>query len=429
MEIEATSSLLDYNKNSQRATASRSLRVKSASTNGSSFNASSEMIFQLPSNVKNTFLDGETLYLRFPVTPVAEITFEGSCGAYGLINRIQILADGQTISTIESYAELMSMMFDLESSVQAKDNRLSLMCGTGSDRFDGRTVGAGATYTFCLPLHCTMFQTAMHYIPLFSRSNIQIRVLLNSANKAAINGTAAGVVADTNIVINAPELVYYQVEVNDDAMKLINANCGGVYKLNCKDYRHIQYSVLATETSMNHTLGFSMSSLESLFIAIIPTAVSTAATGFDKASNSARNAGPTSIQLSLNGEYIPSRAIVGNAFGEVVAELCIRERVLGTLQYSSGINNDAQGGFTLDDSDGDADDTTGTYMMVIDLESMRPKDDQDMYAGISTIGSVLQSKIDATFAANADATMHYFAQNTINLELDMNASQVWVVSV
>ena len=424
--VEATSSLLDYTKNSRRATASKATRVKSPATNGNTFNAGQQIIFQLPSNVKNTFLDGESLFLRFPFTSTnATVKFEGSCGAYSLINKIEVLTDGQTIVSLDNYAELLSIFADLEAAADAKDNRLAIMHGMNSDRFAGKAVNAGS-YTFCLPLHLTMFMSAVHYIPLFSRSSLQIRITLNNANKAVICSGES--IENDELSINLPEVCYRQIEVNNEAMQMINENCGGVYSLNVKDFRHIQYTVPASENVANftHTLGFSMSSLESLYVACISVPSQT-----NKAlpSNSNRQAVFNEFSLLLNGERIPSRQILGRDPAELMTELCIAERSLGTFHYPSSINGEASTfELTSVQATGDASATTGSNVMCVDLESMRPKDEGDMYAGISTIGQNLTAEWN-TPGEILESNVHYYSCGTVNLELDMNSAQVWVVSV
>jgi len=420
-EIEATSKLLNYAMNSKRATASRSIRVKQPCVNGDEFNGTQQIIFRLPSNVRNTFLDGETVYLNMNVSVDVNCNVEGSCGAYGFIDRIEILSSGQTLMSLDGYAELLSLFADLECSSQGKDNRYKLMCGLGSDRFTGTAIASANYSKFSLPLHLTLFQSMAHYLPLFSRDALEIRITLNSNDKAIV-AAAASV-----WTIWSPELVYYQVEVNDNAMTMINENCGGVYSLNCKDFRHTRFAVPATANGggVVNTLGFSMSSLESMLVAVIPTANNV----LSKPSNSNRTTflgNDGEFNLTLNGERIPSRLIKGSP-AETMAEIAIRERTLGTFYHPSSINGDANT-FNVNDGAGSSSATTGSYFLCVDLESMRPQSSDEMYAGVSTVGGVLQSEIKAGVAIPA-SYIHYFAQNTINLTLDMNGSQTWVVSV
>ena len=146
---EVMSDLLDYTKNSYRATACKSLRVKSPAQNGATFSPSNQIIFRFPQGVRNTFLDGESLYIRVPLKVTAGAAaksafLEGSCGAYSFFNKIEILSDSQTISSIQNYAELMSVFSDLEASPSAKDNRLNLMHGMKSTRFAGMNLSTAA---------------------------------------------------------------------------------------------------------------------------------------------------------------------------------------------------------------------------------------------------------------------------------------------
>ncbi len=74
-------------------------------------------------------------------------------------------------------------------------------------------------------------------------------------------------------------------------------------------------------------------------------------------------------------------------------------------------------------------DRRGTFIGMIDTESMKPHADPDsLYSGLSTLGSVVPL-VGTLNNGNAPMTVLVFAQYTLALTLDMNGSQTWVVSI
>ncbi len=96
---DAISESLDYNNIKRRAVASRSYRVKLAPSNGSVFNPSSTINFDLPSNLAGTYVDFSQCYIRFNVTFSGTNASGGylpKCGAYSLMQRVQCVTSGQS---------------------------------------------------------------------------------------------------------------------------------------------------------------------------------------------------------------------------------------------------------------------------------------------------------------------------------------------
>ena len=88
-------------------------------------------------------------------------------------------------------------------------------------------------------------------------------------------------------------------------------------------------------------------------------------------------------------------------------------------------------GFNADDPTGADGDNCGSFLVQVDTESMRSnQDDPGIYAGVSTIGSVLQAQLKYN-ANNPSGTtiLDFFGQYTSLLTLDMKGSQTFVLSV
>ena len=66
--MSATTAKLNYANVPPRATSSRSIRNEVVPSNGSTFNCGNTIIFDLPSNVPNTFFDTNSSYVSMLVT-------------------------------------------------------------------------------------------------------------------------------------------------------------------------------------------------------------------------------------------------------------------------------------------------------------------------------------------------------------------------
>tara|TARA_R100001129_G_scaffold184403_2_gene169245 strand:- start:2215 stop:3528 length:1314 start_codon:yes stop_codon:yes gene_type:complete len=432
---EAMTHLLAFGRKKLRAMSSRSYRVVSPSTNTSSAPLNSVVEFKIPGNQMAAFLDNNSCYFKFNVknTDDAEnFSFEGKCGAYGLIKKFEILTAGQTIDTIDEYGVLFSAMADTDSSTLYAENNGKILYGADSDAFAGNTpdlniVAAGGTRIVCLPLVLNSLANSRKYIPLFSRDNLTIRLTLNDITNAGIStDTAANLLTNTQIVLDQPELVYNVVELSADAFQAVSASVDNVFQIVSDTYRHTSSNVGAA-ASQTHiaNLGFAFSSLNRVIICQRETAkilVNTAALG----NRCVR--GLVQANLLLNGASIPERPIkIGTSCATALAETLVADRSLVAYDSISRVGDNL--GYKAQTPSG-ASGNVGAFVLQIDTESMRSEsDDPGIYAGVSTIGSVLQAQLEYGAANNVAIKLDFFAQFTQLLTLDMNASQTFIASV
>ena len=122
---EVMSDMLNYGKTRQKASSSRSYRVKVPSSNGTSFTLGNTINIDLPSNMRNTYIDFANSYLSFKVKRTDNLTDgsvgtgsvvlgSGGCGAYSLINRLEAVVGSQTIFSVNNYNQLCDMLMDME---------------------------------------------------------------------------------------------------------------------------------------------------------------------------------------------------------------------------------------------------------------------------------------------------------------------------
>ena len=433
MPSEASTHLLAYASKRLRALNSRSYRVVSPSTNTSSATLGQTIEFRIPGNQAASFLDNATMYIKFNVANSgSNFNLEGKSGAYAFIKKIDILTRGQTISSVDNYNVLHSCFIDTDTSVQYGNNVGSVLSGMNNTAV-GQLIGNGTNADFVLPFVMNCIANSKKYIPLFSRDALVIKIQLDTAlNSVKTNGTDT--VNDNQITISTPELIYNVVELDATAFAAVSDSVGGKFEIVADDYRHTSATVPnnANQTFVAN-LGFAFSSLNRVIVAqrnSVRQSANTLCIG------NRQRRGLIECNLLLNGESIPSRPIrISDQASEALAELLVADRALLSSDHDSRLNLD--NGFAENDRTGIDAANTGHFLVQIDTESMRSNsDDPGIYSGISSIGSVSQlvlkygntTNTGGAGDAGGPTILDVYAQYTTLLSLDMNSSQVFIVS-
>lgn len=222
----------------------RELAILSA--NKTSFSPSETAQFYLPA-LANNVMDGHSLYLRFTGTITTAGFLDNS--AQSFIDRIQIYGSGGALhADIQNYAELASIMLDLQMS-QSEKIGLSPLLGTEDTYLTptaspapfatndsptaaevsalipnanrkGQAVADGASYTWSIPLITPISTLSEKYFPMFALSDdIRVDITWSSAVNA--------LVTSTNFVISNPEICVQYIEFDSAVIDLIRQTYKG----------------------------------------------------------------------------------------------------------------------------------------------------------------------------------------------------------
>lgn len=131
----AASERLNYLSKKQRAVSSRHTRLIINANNGNTFNADSVTNIQIPGGQAATYMDFQNSYLRFTVTNNDDTADLKMSSAYDLIDRLEILADGQTLSNIAHYGVLVNQYLATETGKGWLDFFGHQLAGTTSNVF------------------------------------------------------------------------------------------------------------------------------------------------------------------------------------------------------------------------------------------------------------------------------------------------------
>jgi hypothetical protein len=418
MTTEAASQRLNYMDKKARAISSRASRTILAPSGSSVSGPNGVTTISIPGNQVATFLDFQNTYLRFTIKNNSATHAIRIESAWALISTLEILSDGQTISSIANYGAAVHQYLKSEVGQDWAAGVGKGLAGISQE------VAIGTSLTVAVPLVLTCLFSSNKYIPLGGRSTLQIRITWQEASTAYVSATAL-----VNEVVYGPiDLIASTIRLSAEANSMVNANCGGRYELICSDTRSaVGLHNVATGTAININCGFSFSSLNRISYAFYPTyrgkplvrSVSNLGCG-----------GITNVALSINGEEFPRKRVEISAtnIAESIAELCIAHRSLADFNHNSQLKPST---YYLENPLGTVDNASalGSFVGMLDTESMMPHGD-NLYSGLSTLGSVVSLVGNTTATTGGlENQVLIFADYTMAMTLDMNGTQTWVVSI
>ena len=349
---------MNYPAVKKRAISSRAFRVKIPSSNSTSFTPSQTINVDLPSNLAGQFYDFQNqmylkLRLKLTGTYVAgESVALDRGGIFSILKRVSLSTAGATIADVNNYNLLTTALLDTDASFDYRASVGQTLLGITntlrgrnwvSTSADGAGVVDEAGYaTFCVPLICLPVSncTPMRYIPAFSLSPLQLRIVLEDFNVAFRTGAAA---ADHSYIVDEVEVVSRMIELSPSAMSQLSAYTGGQYSILCNAWANATGTKEAAAQQITTPLGFSFSSLERVLV-IHRDSAKASSKGHYSLGNRAK-ANLSQFNLLINSEMYPSRAIDCSAKdgAEAMAEYLLADHSLTAFHKSTCLNN----GFVL----------------------------------------------------------------------------------
>ena len=467
MSAEAFSESLQFPNVKKRAVASRSYRVRLPPTNSTSFLPGQTVQFDLPANLAGSYFNSNQCYIKYKFTNTGGNVDLDRAGCLSLWRRCQISTSGAQIADIDRYNILATAMLDADASQEWKTSVGAKLMGT-TGNLRGEFVPAAGTRDFCQPFVLNpLAQTTPHrMIPLFSLSSLQIRMTLEDAAVALHHHGAAA----ANYSISEVEMVMMITELSAGAQAQIDAMTGGNYQILATSWIHSSAQIGAGASAVTANLGFSMSSLERVVIAITPGATELATAAYSLGNRS--SVGLSEYSLLINSEQYPARPIVvGDQAAEPLAEMLISDHSLVDFSRGNGLQNgfapvagttvvggpgftafanispnqgsNAPDPFTLTAAEATglspgvvdtaalpAASDVGTFLAAIELESaISDSRSSHIYSGISTLASTVQLLMRFSAGAGADATAHCFANFTVLMSLNTRGTGVYSISI
>ena len=435
---------LAYQNVKRQSVAATSRVIKNSATNGSSFAPGGTIRFSIGGNQPRSYANLEEAFIKLTVTNSDASACEFDSGsAYSLIQNFSVQTAGSTLSNIQNYNGLMSVIMDQNTGKEHMSNIGHNLFGADHEgqRFVGASIAAGASRTVCLPwlLNGPVASTPQRYWYLGGVDDLQLVIDLEDATTAFFQRLGApSVFANSSIAITGAELVFSTITLESEAQDMIEASVGGVFRVMCEDYQHASSTLPASTSSLTAPLGFSRSSLNRVLIGHRVAANVNTTKQISLGNRS--TAGLTQYNLSIAGQQFPARPVICDAQNsEAMANNLIANHQLKSGHADANLLNNkvgtagASGAFTLASGKLAEAGTISTAQIgsafySLELENMSGVSDR-VYSGQDTRGKTVL--FEGTYSgAVADAmVVDFWGQSTVSYMMDLNGSRTWISTV
>jgi hypothetical protein len=345
-------------------------------------------------------------------------------GIVSAIQRVRIFHGSQLLSDIDSYGNLMNLLYSAQCSSDLMKNKYALLMGSGQD---GAGIGLNAAlvgpatdfsadndvHNFSIPL-TTIFNLTNNYVPCWALTSSSLRLeiqwatsisqFVNYPNTISLVPAAAlpALFSDVSLTCNFMEL-------SDSAMAIIqNSLQGNPVEWVCTDYSNYIFNTTLPQSVTNISMAVpaKYNSLKSLLFTFRPQ---TSAAGTGTAVGNDRF-GSESIKFKLS-EYdarIGSRVIPSdkpNTVSQFYSEFLRAISSVGNLDHETNITR------TMYSADVASATVSSKFCVGFDLESYSAVDLSKTYQGLNTS----TDDIFANFRFGAQT-------NATNIRIDAYAS-------
>jgi hypothetical protein len=424
--------------------------IPSLGGTASTYNMGDTAVFYLPAGLANTFMDGQTGYLKFTIVntvvvttadtaPVIACDFTGS----SLIRSINIYGSGGAlIESIDRYGTLANVLYDAQMSASAIHGQSPLIGSLDQDYTTanlrkGRNLNTGSAtvavgtgyqyYTLCIPLLSSLFGLSEKHFPLYacSSDDIRIEVQFDTAVNAFVIPTIANITSQTPTIFS-PTIVVDYIEVDDMAMGQIKSLYAGRDLVVHSTSFHTYESTITAQTSGSYTqiIPSKVMSAKNILFTWRNLGTTAVSAGYTQSSRLNPFLGALStFNINLGGLRVPNKPITVNKASDVsqfFAELQKSFHGFGDLRLGSGLGNT---GYTSKTTPavGDAP-YLCSFVAGINLDQFRGQSDV-LLSGydMSKVTTYYEANF-VTATPNAITTCDAFVHHDVLLIIDANGS-------
>lgn len=220
-------------------------------TNGSSFNASSQIIFQLPNR---GYLIPDSVYLRYKVVTVVGATASAIMGTpfFAPFQRSETQFGSVTVDSINNYNQVCNMLTNCTMDwAQKYGNNVNYGYSSTDtatlEEMDGRSLTASATDTVTMagPLPCLLTNITDKLLPLFAMPTIS-HILTIDALSNFLSSTAT----ITSFTISNCELCFDFIELGSDVDAMVRGMGDKIY-LKSQSFSNSSQTIIAASSGSN----------------------------------------------------------------------------------------------------------------------------------------------------------------------------------
>jgi hypothetical protein len=478
--MSAVHSSLNFLDLKQRSMKAMKTRVKLDPVNNQAeFDANSNIQFRLPASVMNTYADfasdwtfNFTLRLGTLISPTGATGADTTlildkAGANSLFRRLVIRQAGVQLAEVNDFSVLSCILKDLNVNQHYAGNAGNLLegmtpngAGISLTTQIGSSVLSFGEYSFSVPLSLTNFSSSNRMIPLFGLAPIEIELDLQPAcycgswNYKETNGATITYppvpITDDKLKFSDFQMVGYYCELSPQSQQMVNESNGGIYRIISQSWRTSQVSVPAGSSVVTEIIPISVSSLSRILVAHRKKSLIGVSSTTDNNLGTPFSSGSryypllTQYQVFIGGKPYPERPVKGEGnLAEMMAENMIADHRLtgfnkgcsfNALSTTDTILKTSKEGriFHIDhpSSEGIVDGTgtkCGSFVAMVELESLNIGMSDSMFGGISTIGTTVSWK-GLYKDIQEETVITFCSQFETVLTLDIRGSGVFAYS-
>lgn len=342
--------------------------VPSLGGTASTYNMGDTAVFYLPSGLANTFMDGQTAYLKFTIvntivatgvgTPSMATDFTGG----SIIRSLNVYGSGGAlIESIDRYGALANILYDAQMTASAIHGQSPLIGSLDQDyttanlrkgrdlnTTGAQTAGAGTEYqyyTLCIPIISSIFNLSEKHFPIYacSADDIRIEIQFDTAVNAFVIPSGVANITSQTPSIFSPTIVVDYIEVDDMAMNQIKSLYAGRDLVVHSTSFHTYESTIQNSTSGSYTqiIPSKVMSAKNILFIWRNLSITGVATGYTQSSRLNPFLGALStFNINLGGLRVPNKPITVNKANDVsqfYAELQKSFHGFGDLRLGSGM--------------------------------------------------------------------------------------------
>jgi len=326
------------------------------------------------------------------LTAAAPARLDGA-GIISAIQRVRIFHGSQLLSDIDSYGNLMNLLFSAQCSSDLMKNKYAILMGSGQDgagiALNSADVAANTDLTeaqFSIPL-MTIFNLSNNYVPCWALTSSSLRLEIQWASNLSqfINyptGNILGPLTNSQTVFNDVNLTCNFMELSDSAMSIIqNSLQGKPVEWVCGNYANYIFNTTLPQaiTNVSMAVPAKFNSLKSLLFTFRPQA-SASGTGTTAGSGVYGSESTKRFLLEYDAR-IGSRVIPSdkpNTTSQFYSEFLRAISSVGNLDHETNIT------WAMYSTDNSVAGTSSKFAIGFDLESYSAVDLSKTYQGLNT---------------------------------------------
>jgi hypothetical protein len=426
---------IKYTKKASLPDGTTCLSAVTSPANGSVFQDSSLVMFQL---LSKGYLVPSSMYLRYKTTlnngatqyTAAPASMRGSFPSFSPFLRMETIIGSSTVESISNYGQMCQMLLSTKIDYGAKLG-LSAALGVGNTALSqaltfntmnghtaaatGATNAAGESWFNCIPIN-NVLANAESLIPLGMMPAVTIQFYLDTIANICVGGATA----PASFSLSNMELCYDVITFNEEVDQIVQGMTDSEGKIVIKSQSYLssgQTSAAVTQGSQEYIYSARLASIKSLFLIQSGTWTDSVNKNFDSFDITS-SAG--SYQFQIGGVGYPSRPLntatnraailgeLGQASGSSAQDISKYKFSISSIEFSPTLCNN--GGVTT---------LVQPSKFFVGVNTERLSTNSALLTGVSSQLSPISVRIDISNATTYASTLNLVCNFDAIISIDI----------